>query len=315
MASRRAVPSAGPLERVQGLGPGHHPPAAERLRRGHGPHSGRRTGSRPRSPSARRSPGPPGRPRRRPQPVAQPSEQHGVAEDGRVEAGRHRADDLAAGEDHAALDRRRAGHGEAEQAALVGQARRPLQRPLAEEVGLVHLDGPVHPDPPGRGVELGVLAHDDVALLQPQPEEGLQAVGPDAEVGSRLEQGLPQLDRGVDAVVQLEAGFAREGEPHEVAVDPRDGLVTVLEEARRVVDAEPAEELGRARGPVTLIAPRAIVRSRTCTRRPHVSSQSRTHISAADAPPEVKVRVKRVSSSRQIMPSSMMWPRSFSRST
>ena len=170
-----------------------------------------------------------------------------MAEDGGVEAGRHGADDLAAGEDHAALDRRRAGHGEAEQAALVGQVRGPLQRPLAEEVGLVHLDGPVHPDPPGRGVELGVLAHDDVALLQPQPEQGLQAVGPDAEVGARLEQGLPQLDRGVDAVVQLEAGLAGEGEPHEVAVDPRDGLVAVLEEAGRVVDAEPAEELGRAR--------------------------------------------------------------------
>ena len=115
-------------------------------------------------------------------------------------------------------------------------------------------------------------------------------------------------------MVQLEAGLAGEGEPHDVAVDPGDGLVAVLEEAGRVGDAEPVEELGRT-GPVTLIAPRDIVRSSTCTRRRHVSIQSRTHISAADAPPEVKVRVKRVSSSRQIMPSSMMWPRSFSRST
>ena len=65
-----------------------------------------------------------------------------------------------------------------------------------------------------------------------------------------------------------------------------------------------------ASGPVTLIAARDIVRSMTWTRRPHVSIQSRSHISAFAAPPDVNVSVNRVSASRRIIPSSITWPRS-----
>ena len=69
-----------------------------------------------------------------------------------------------------------------------------------------------------------------------------------------------------------------------------------------------------ANGPVTLIAARDIVRSMTWTRSPHVSIQSRSHISALAAPPDVNDSTKRVSDSRRIIPSSMTWPRSLSRS-
>ena len=70
-----------------------------------------------------------------------------------------------------------------------------------------------------------------------------------------------------------------------------------------------------ASGPVTLMAASDIVRSRMCTCIAQVSAQSRNHISAFAAPPDVKVSTKRVSVSRQIMPSSMRWPRSLSSST
>ena len=65
---------------------------------------------------------------------------------------------------------------------------------------------------------------------------------------------------------------------------------------------------------MTLIAASDIVRSMTWTRSPHVSIQSRTHISALAAPPDVKVSTNRVADSRRIIPSSMMWPRSLSSS-
>ncbi len=63
---------------------------------------------------------------------------------------------------------------------------------------------------------------------------------------------------------------------------------------------------------MTLIAARDIVRSRTWTRSSHVSIQSRTHISALAAPPDVNVSTNRVSVSRRIIPSSITCPRSLS---
>ena len=89
----------------------------------------------------------------------------------------------------------------------------------------------------------------------------------------------------------------------------RDVGVDVAEEAGRVGQAGAAEEVA-ASGPVTLIAASDIVRSRTWTRRPQSSIQSRTHISALAAPPDVNDSTNRVSDSRRIIPSSMTWPRS-----
>ena len=105
----------------------------------------------------------------------------------------------------------------------------------------------------------------------------------------------PQLDRPVDRVVQLEGGLAGERQAHDVARHAGDVGVDVAEEARRVGEAGAAAAASPASGPVTLIAASDIVRSRTWTRRPQTSIQSRTHISALAAPPDVNVRTNRVS--------------------
>ena len=154
---------------------------------------------------------------------------------------------------------------------------------------LVHPGRPVHPDPPRRRVELGVHADDDVALLEPEPEQRLQPVRPDAR-GPRpaSEQRPPELDRPVDRVVQLPGGLARERQAHDVArarPRPRRGRGA----RQRGGSASPSRRSSSpASGPVTLIAASDIVRSMTWTRRPHVSIQSRSHISALAAPPDVK---------------------------
>ena len=57
-----------------------------------------------------------------------------------------------------------------------------------------------------------------------------------------------------------------------------------------------------ASGPVTLIAASDIVRSRTWTRRPQTSIQSRSHISALAAPPDVNDSTNRVSALAQDHP-------------
>ena len=182
----------------------------------------------------------------RERPTPEPAEHDGLSERGRVEAGGHLTHDGPAVADHAALQWRRAGHGEAVEAAVVGERGGALEGPPAEEVRLVHLHRPVHAHTAGRAVELGVLAHDDVALLQAQPEQRLEPVGPHAEVGAGLQQRPPQRHRCAERVVELEAGFTGERQPHDVAVDPRHGPMVVAQEAGRVGQAEPAEQLGGA---------------------------------------------------------------------
>ena len=114
-------------------------------------------------------------------------------------------------------------------------------------------------------------------------------------------------------MVQLERCLAGERQAHDVARDAGDVGADVAEEARRVGQAGAAQQVP-ASGPVTLIAASDIVRSRTWTRSPQTSIQSRIHISAFAAPPDVNVSTNRVSVSRRIIPSSMTWPRSFSSS-
>ena len=129
-----------------------------------------------------------------------------------------------------------------------------------------------------------------------------------------VQQRPPQLDRAIDRVVELEGGLARERQAHDVARDAGDIGADVAEEARRVGQTGAAPAASRRAGPVTLIAASDIVRSRTWTRRPQTSIQSRTHISALAAPPDVNDSTNRVSDSRRIIPSSITWPRSLSRS-
>ena len=134
------------------------------------------------------------------------------------------------------------------------------------------------------------------------------------EVRAEVQQRPPQLDGAVDRVVELEGGLARERQAHDVARDAGDVGADVAEEPRRVGEAGARAAASPASGPVTLIAASDIVRSRTWTRRPQASIQSRTHISALAAPPDVNDSTNRVSDSRRIIPSSMTWPRSLSSS-
>ena len=108
---------------------------------------------------------------------------------------------------------------------------------------LLHADRPVHAEAARRRVELGVHADDHVALLEPQPEQRLQAVRPDAEVRAEVHERPPQLDRPVDRVVQLEGGLAGERQAHDVARDAGDVGVDVAEEARRVGEAGAPQQL------------------------------------------------------------------------
>ncbi len=106
--------------------------------------------------------------------------------------------------------------------------------------GLLHPDRPVHPDPPRRRIELGVHPDDDVALLEAEPEQGLEAVRADSKVAAELGERPPQLDRAIDRVVELEGRLAREREAHDVTGDARDVRVNMTEEPRRVREARRA---------------------------------------------------------------------------
>src|SRR3954454_15001105 len=89
-----------------------------------------------------------------------PAEHQRPTEQRRRPAAGDVADDLAVLDrpDRRAFGRRTAVHREADPAPRLGQRRRPLQRAPADELRLLHPDGPVHPEPPRTGVELGVHA-------------------------------------------------------------------------------------------------------------------------------------------------------------
>ena len=125
---------------------------------------------------------------------------------------------------------------------MVVELRGPLERGPADEPRLLHPDRPVHPEPARRRVELGVHPDDDVALLEPQPEQRLEAVRPDPEVRAEVQQRAPQLDGAVDRVVELEGGLAGERQAHDVARDAGDIGADVAEEARRVGQAGAAQQ-------------------------------------------------------------------------
>ena len=181
-------------------------------------------------------------------------------------------------------------HGEAEQPPVVGERGGALERAHAEEVGLVHLHRPVHAEAARRGVELGVHADDDVALLEPQAEQRLQAVGLDAEVAPRPPS-APATARPSDRA----GGGARSDaspvklQPHHVARhagDRRRGRAAGTSAGRRGragCSSSPASGPGDVDGRQRHRAVEHVHPS------PHVSIQSRTHISAFAAPPDVNV--------------------------
>ena len=80
-----------------------------------------------------------------------------------------------------------------------------------------------------------------------QPEQGLEPVRPDPEVGAEVQERAPQLDRAIDRVVQLEGRLAGERQAHDVARDPGDVGVDVTEEPRRIGDAGADHQLASER--------------------------------------------------------------------
>ena len=67
------------------------------------------------------------------------------------------------------------------------------QRRLAEKVVLVQLHHPAQPSPKRCRERVGVLADDDVLLLQAQDALALQTEGEDAEVDARLQHRVPDV--------------------------------------------------------------------------------------------------------------------------
>ena len=102
---------------------------------------------------------------------------------------------------------------------------------------LVHPGRPVHPEAARRRVELRVHPDDDVALLEAQREQRLEAVRADPEVTAQVQQRPPQLDRAVDRVMQLPGRLARERQAHHVARDAGDVCPDVRQEPGRVGEA------------------------------------------------------------------------------
>ncbi len=113
---------------------------------------------------------------------------------------------------------------------MVVELRGPLERRPADERRLLHPHRPVHADPAWRRVELRVHPDDHVALLEPQPEQRLEAVRPDAEIRAQVHERAPQLERAVDRVMELERGLAGEAEAHDVGRHARDVGVDVAQE-------------------------------------------------------------------------------------
>src|ERR671912_672698 len=95
----------------------------------------------------------------------------------------------------------------------------PRQLGLAREVALVQPDHTAEAYIVGSREPVGVLAHDEVSLLQAQDALRLYAEGPNAEVGAALHERLPDVQpvggRHVDLVAEL-AGEA--DAPHETVV-------------------------------------------------------------------------------------------------
>ena len=81
---------------------------------------------------------------------------------------------------------------------------------LADERRLVHRDRPPQPELGGMVVGQRVLAQVDVALLQPEHVQGVQAVRADSQIPARVHQRVPQLDAPRARVVQLERQLAHE---------------------------------------------------------------------------------------------------------
>ena len=309
----RRTSTSSPIQRgaVEGRGLGHDPQPAERLKRGHG---ALRVVERRRRHDGLAAVDLDAIGVRRP---ALPAEHQGLAEQRRGPAPRDVADDLARSDrpDRRALRRRRPVHREPEPAPLVVELRGPLQRRPADE-RTASPSATAQSIPSRRGVVSSSVSIPTITwpFSSRSPNSAWSPCGRIPRSAPGVHQRPPQLDRPVDRVVQLEGRLAGERQPHDVARHAGDLGADVARGTAAAPRGRAAASSSPASGPVTLIAARDIVRSITWTRRPHVSIQSRSHISALAAPPDVNVSANRVSASRRIIPSSITWPRSLSSS-
>src|SRR5215210_731905 len=96
----------------------------------------------------------------------------------------------------------------------------PLQLGLAGEVVFVQLDHKAETHIVGSCEPVGVLAHDEVALLQAQDALCLDAEGQDSQVRAALYERLPHVQPGGCGHVDLVAELAGEADPpHKATVD------------------------------------------------------------------------------------------------
>ena len=93
-----------------------------------------------------------------------------------------------------------------------------LERPPADEVLLlVELDDPRHRGAVGRRLRVGVLADEDVHLLQAQHPLRLEAERADAVLGARLQHRVPEVLAVRGRVVDLVADLADEADAQDQA--------------------------------------------------------------------------------------------------
>src|SRR5580704_4901065 len=85
-----------------------------------------------------------------------------------------------------------------------------LEREPPDEIRLVHAYAAREADAGGRGVEIGVLPDDDMALLQPQESQGIEPVRHETVRLPRRHECIPQCGGLSARVVQLEAQLADE---------------------------------------------------------------------------------------------------------
>ena len=112
----------------------------------------------------------------------------------------------------------------------------PAELGLAEEVVLVELDRPVKTRAEAAGQAVGVLSHDEVALLQPQDALGLHPERLDPEVGAAVHQRLPDVQPVARRDVQFVRQLAGEADPPQHApVHPGDPARPHLHVAERLV--------------------------------------------------------------------------------
>jgi hypothetical protein len=93
-------------------------------------------------------------------------------------------------------------HREADQLPVERDLVGSLHGDLSDEVGLVEPHRPLVVEPPRGRVEVRILP-DDECPLEPQLEQGFEAVRLNLQIGSQLEQSSPERHRVGRVVVQL----------------------------------------------------------------------------------------------------------------